>query len=270
MVKDLTYQELLEQLNALEKESLEYKREVESRDDKKSTAQKYLDIAGVVIVAINEHGQMTLINKKGCQVLGYSEEELIGKNWFDDFVPVRVRDEVEQVFRKLMSGEKVNVEHYRNPVITRNGEERIIEWYNTLLTNDSGSIIGTLSSGEDVTERVRAEEALKKANEELSRFNRELEKIVQQRTEELEEKSKQLIEAERLAALGKIANRVAHEIRNPLTVIGGFARRMKEHIPDEDENTKYLNIILREVEVLERRVAEIIKVENEKRDLVGQ
>ena len=270
MIKNLSYQELLERFSTLEKESLEYRRKVELENQRESKAQKYLDIAGVVILAMNDHGEITLINKKGCHVLGYKEEELIGRNWFDHFLPESVRDEIKTVFGKLMKGEMENVEHYRNPVVTRSGEERIIEWYNTLLTDESGRIVGTLSSGEDVTERVRAEEALRKANDELFRFNQELEKVIQQRTEELEDKNKQLIEAERLAAPGKIANRVAHEIRNPLTVIGGFARRMNQRVHDDDENKKYLNIIVREVEVLESRVSEIINVENEKRDLIDR
>ena len=67
-----------------------------------------------------------------------------------------------------------------------------------------------------------------------------LEKLVKETTEELREKGRQLIEAERLAALGKIANRVAHELRNPLTVIGGFSRRIYEKTPNDDPNKKYL------------------------------
>ncbi|MBW1802197.1 MAG: hypothetical protein JRJ85_15890, partial [Deltaproteobacteria bacterium] len=72
---------------------------------------------------------------------------------------------------------------------------------------------------------------------------------------------KELIHAERLAALGTLANRVAHEIRNPLTVVGGFSRRMNEKTPETDPNKKYLDIILKEVKVLESKVSEIIKIE---------
>ena len=95
-------------------------------------------------------------------------------------------------------------------------------------------------------------------------FSQELEKKVQERTEKLEEKSKQLVEAERLAARGKMANRVAHELRNSLTVVGGFARRLYEKTPDSDPNKKDLRIIVEEVMVLEEKVWNIIKMKDEK------
>ena len=115
----------------------------------------------------------------------------------------------------------------------------------------------------DETERKQAEEALKIAHEKLYNFSQELEKKVQERTEELEKKNMELVEAEKLAALGKMANRVAHEIRNPLMIIGGFIRRLNKNAPDDDPNKKYLKIILDEVMVLEDKVSQIIKIEKE-------
>ena len=153
-------------------------------------------------------------------------------------------------------------------MLTKNKEERIISWHNTVLRDQGGNIIATLSSGEDITERKRVEEELRKAHEELASFSRDLEKIVLQRTEELREKNNQLIEAERIAALGKLANRIAHELRNPLTVIGGFVRRLYEKTPDDDAKKNYLRIMMEEVIVLENRVSEIIKIEDDETELV--
>jgi PAS domain S-box-containing protein len=251
-----TYEELEHRIRELEEQA----RFEEKERCEKEKAQEYLDIAGVAIVAMNERGEVTLINKKGCEILGYPEEEVLGKLWFDHFLPERIREQVKRVFFDLLSGDTEPVKNYQNPVLTRTGEERTIAWYNALIRDESGKSTGTISSGEDVTERVKAEEALRKAHEELARFSMELEKIVEQRTEELKEKSKQLVEAERLAALGRITNRIAHDFRNPLTVIGGFTRRLFEKIPDNDPNKKYLRIILQEAMNLEARVSEIIRM----------
>ena len=95
-------------------------------------------------------------------------------------------------------------------------------------------------------------------------FSQELEKKVQERTRKLEEKSKQLVEAERLAVLGKMANMVADECRNSLTVIGGFSRRLYKKTPDDDPRKKDLRIIVEEVAVLESKVSKIVKMGNKK------
>jgi len=128
-------------------------------------AQSYLDIANVILIVINAEGEVTLINKKGCEVLGYDENEIIGKNWFDTFLPEMFRTQVKAVSKRILSGEIKPVDHYENPVLTKNGEERIILWNNRELRDDTGNIIGHISSGEDITERKRTEESQKQSEE---------------------------------------------------------------------------------------------------------
>jgi PAS domain S-box-containing protein len=123
-------------------------------------AQKYLDIVGVMILALDANQTVTLINKKGCDVLGYNEDEIIGKNWFDDFLPDNIKDDVKSVYNKLMAGEIEPVEYFENPVITRNGTKRTILWHNAILKDESNHIIGVLSSGADITDRKKAEEEI--------------------------------------------------------------------------------------------------------------
>ena len=134
-------------------------------------AQKYLDIAGVIFLAIDANQKVRMINSKGCEVLGYTKDEVLGRNWFSDFLPERIRDEVSRVFNELFAGEIETAEYFENPVLTKSGEERIIAWHNTVLTDDTG-ITGTLSSGEDITERRLAEEKLKESEERCRSFIR--------------------------------------------------------------------------------------------------
>ena len=128
-------------------------------------AQKYLDIAGVMLVAIDADHKISLINKKGCEVLGYDEEELIGKDWFDKLIPELIRENTKNIFEDLMAGKIEPIKHYENPVLTKSGEERFVAWQYTFLTDEAGRIISTLSSGEDITERRRTQEALRKSEE---------------------------------------------------------------------------------------------------------
>jgi PAS domain S-box-containing protein len=132
----------------------------EQLQQEKERAQGFLDIAGVILVAIDADGKVTMINKKGCEVLGYEQGEIVRKNWFDTLIPEEIRREVKEVFKKLMAGEVEPVAYFENPVFNKKGEERIIAWHNVILKDIDGKIIGTLSSGEDITERKKAEEAL--------------------------------------------------------------------------------------------------------------
>lgn len=123
----------------------------------RDTARKYLDIAGVIIVVIDRGGNVVLINKKGSDVLGYGEEEAAGLNWFETFIPADEREALRAVFARLMSGDIDGAGLYENRVVTRSGQERVVEWSNTVLTDESDRIVAALSSGADVTE-ARARE----------------------------------------------------------------------------------------------------------------
>lgn len=145
----------------------EHKETAEALRQERNMAQKLLDIAGVMFVAIDAKGEVTLVNQKGSTVLGYERKEIIGKNWFTNFLPVRLKDQTKTVFSRLMAGEIEPIEYYENPVLTKIGDERIIAWHNTILKDDEGRISGTLSSGEDITERKQAEEGLRESEERL-------------------------------------------------------------------------------------------------------
>jgi len=127
-------------------------------------AQTYLDIAGVVILACDLEERVTMINKKGCQVLGYREEEIIGKKWSDNFVPEEAKALETEAFQKMLSGQAETL-GYENPVLARNGEEKLILWHDVIFKDEHGKPIGVLSSGEDITERKQAEEALRDSEE---------------------------------------------------------------------------------------------------------
>ena len=127
----------------------------------KYRAQHYLDIAGVMFIKINKEGIVTLVNRKACSITGYNEDELTGKNWFDNFIPDKDKKKIKQVFSRILRGEAESIDHYINPILTKSGEEKMIAWNNSMLLDENGQTIGILSSGEDITERVKAEQELK-------------------------------------------------------------------------------------------------------------
>ena len=74
----------------------------------------------------------------------------------------------------------------------------------------------------------------------------------------LREAQERLIQQERMAALGEMATSMAHEIRNPLVSIGGFARRLRDKLATDEQARKYSDIIFQEVHRLERILQEIL------------
>lgn len=79
----------------------------------------------------------------------------------------------------------------------------------------------------------------------------------------------QLVQTERLAVLGEVAASLAHEIRNPLVTIGGFARRLAGKLHEGDPNEKYASIIATEVERLESFLEEILLFGQERAPRMG-
>lgn len=175
--------------------------------------ETYFDLAQVMLIAIDGDERVSHINKKGCDILGYMKEEVVGKNWFSSFLPKRLRKETKAYFRKLMSGEIEFVDYYENPVLTKNGEERLIAWHNILLRDKHGNIRCTLSSGEDVTERKKVEEALSQTFDELSLAN------------------------DKLGVVGKLTR---HDVRNKLSVVSGNVFISKQMLPPDHEAVEYL------------------------------
>jgi PAS domain S-box-containing protein len=133
----------------------------------KEQAQLYLNLADVIMVALDTDQKITLINRKGCEVLGDTEENILGRNWFDSFVPMPDAIRVKETYGRLLTGELELVENFQNRIRTTQGEIRTIAWHNTLLRDRDGRVIGTLSSGEDITARMTAEDALRDREDRL-------------------------------------------------------------------------------------------------------
>ena len=143
-------------------ERLEAERTLREERDR---IQQYLNIAGVIIVILGSDERVTLINRKGAEVLGYAVEEIVGTNWFDHFVPAGIREETRRVHGQLLAGEVEPSTFFENPILTKDGEERLIEWHNTVLRDPEGAVIATLSSGMDITERGQAEKVIRESEE---------------------------------------------------------------------------------------------------------
>ncbi len=150
--------EEIEQHNRTLLEEIQRKQVEETLQEERKKAQRYLDTVEAIMVALDINGHITLINRKGCDLLGYEEQELLGKNWFEAFLPPEETEDVKLVFQELMEGNIQLVEYHENAIKLRNGKERIIAWHNSILRDENDNITGTLAAGNDITKRMHAEE----------------------------------------------------------------------------------------------------------------
>jgi|GEM_PF-2289997 len=158
-------------------------------------AQRYLDTVEAIIISLDHDGRVMLINRKGCEILGYTEQELLGKNWFAMCLPQPEGLElVYPVFEEIMNGKLESAEYYENFILTRGGKRRLVAWHNSYLRDAEGNITGTLSAGEDITHRVQAEEQARQHQAELAHMAR-------------------------LNIMGEMATGIAHELNQPLSAI---------------------------------------------------
>ncbi len=189
------------------------KRIVEERD----RAQSYLNLAGVLFVALDRQGNILLANPKCCEVLETTKDNIIGKNWFKHFIPDKDRNTLQSVFKDMLNTQEVTAEYYQNDIITASGNTKTIAWHNTFIKDENGVVTGVLSSGEDISE-----------------------------TKHLRE---QMQQSEKLQSIGKLAGGIAHDFNNQLTALMGYAHILKTSAKEDSKQKKYAEKIIHTVEV---------------------
>lgn len=190
--------------NAVERELRESKRRFESMHDN----------AQLISIMLDRTGKILYCNAFLERLTGYRCDELVGRDWFSIFVPpgdTRRKD----VFEPLLD-ESPRAWHHESTLLTRDGDLRLVSWSNTVLRSPDGVVYGTASLGEDITERKRAEE-------EVRRLNASLERRVAERTAELEAANRDLESYDRT---------VAHDLRAPVRHIEAFGSLLQADLGD--------------------------------------
>lgn len=200
---------------------ISYQKELQvtlSRD--REQAQRYLNTAAVVMLAMDRDGRITLLNERGREVFECPADfNPIGKSWFLEFLPVMSRDQDRYVYVSVMNGTMDVPAQYENDVMTRTGGIRRMIWHSRLLTDEAGRIYGVLASGEDVTERRRAE---------------------------------------KLASMGELAANIAHEIKNPISGIQNVIELFSDSLAEGDARHELLRDVMEQLRKMDAMTRDLL------------
>ena len=119
---------------------------VVSEENKWRTLLENVDL---IVVGLNRMGNVEYVNPYFLELTGYKENKVIGRDWFNKFLPRSEAYDVQGAFLEVL-------EHnfhpsYKNSIVTKSGEERLIKWYNVRITDRKGKMTGSMSIGMDIT-----------------------------------------------------------------------------------------------------------------------
>ncbi|MEO8331390.1 MAG: EAL domain-containing protein [Gallionella sp.] len=126
-----------------------------------------LENVELISMMLDRDGRVTYCNEYLLRLSGWQRGEVIGRNWFDLFVPPEISNLRDEFFAALLAN-RPEAKHHENDILMRSGGRRLIRWSNSVLRSVSGDVIGTASIGEDITEQKNTELALSKKRTQLS------------------------------------------------------------------------------------------------------
>lgn len=188
----------------------EHKKAEEALLETERRFRELLENLKMIAVLLDLEGKIVFCNDFVSELTGHDKAELLGKNWFDIFVPEDEREMRRTEFRDNIKSGTIPI-HHENVIITKENKRRNISWTNTTLKDSGGNVFGTASIGSDMTDRLKAEE--------------------------------QLRHAQRMEVIGKLAGGIAHDFNNALTPILALSQMHLSRLSDDDPVKKALSTI---------------------------
>jgi two-component system NtrC family sensor kinase len=159
----LLYQQAQDYAVKLEQEVTQRKRVEDDLRAERDFAEGLIETAQAIILVLDPEGRIVRFNPYLEEISGYRLEEVQGQDWFATFLPECDRDHIRAMFLKAV--DDVQTRGNVNPIITKGGDKREIEWYDKTLKDDDGNVVGLLAIGQDITRRKWAEQALRDSEE---------------------------------------------------------------------------------------------------------
>ncbi len=197
-------------------------------------ANRYLEAAQTMLVGLDSDLRVTMVNRKGCEVLGRQESALLGANWTETVVPADWRAALTNELEALVQQRPHQPRHFECPVLTRQGATRQIAWRCVAIEDVQGAVSGVLCSGDDVTDSRRAEQEVREARERITHVSR-------------------------LATMGEMASGISHELNQPLAAITTYAQAGTRLLAMANPDLPEVREALQQIAAQALRAGEIIR-----------
>ena len=176
MAEKSTYEELEQRVKELEEESYKHKQIEKLLRGEKEFIAFLIDNAPTFFVAIDHHGKVMMMNQHMLKTLGYTADEVVGKDYLANFVPERDRDMLTTVFSRLATEYKHTLNE--NYLLSKDGCELLVEWHGAPVFDTNGAFQYFYGIGIDITDRKHAEDALRESEERFRELADSLPQIV--------------------------------------------------------------------------------------------
>ncbi len=165
-------------------------------------------------ISLDPEGNIVFANHYFLKLTGWEEHEVIGRNWFDMFIPEHARREMREIFSMVVHHKQtLDFSTHENEILLKNGEHRNVAWSNALTKDGSGNITDATCLGIDLTERKDWET--------------------------------RLLQAQKMESIGNLAGGIAHDFNNILCPIIGLAEMLAADLPPNSLQKENVDEILK-------------------------
>ena len=210
--------------------------------DTNQRLQELFEQAPIAYHEIDRQGLIRRVNRAECELLEYTPEELLGKPVWELVSPEQRELSRREVMRKAEGGK--TGDGFTREYVTKSGKRILVEIHERAIAGPTGEVLGIRSALLDITDRVRAEEHIRK-------LNLELEQRVQARTAELQRSND---------ALQQFAYSASHDLQEPLRMVAAYTRLLERRYKDlfDEEGREYLHYVVDGAERMSRLIHDLL------------